>query len=89
MKKTKTGMKTRKRIAKMSRYDNGWRPAIGWICAGGLFYDFIFYHLFAQFLNAHGFGLIPPTNSAKIIDVVTTAIMGTIRTYEKTKGISK
>lgn len=73
----------------MSRYDNGWRPAAGWVCVGGLFYDFLFYHLFAQFLGAHGFPLMPPTDSSRIMDIVPLLGMGAIRTYEKTKGINK
>lgn len=57
----------------------GWRPAIGWTCALGLFYDFL--------LRPIGVGLGYPFPSLNIGDLISLVVallgLGTLRTAEK------
>lgn len=64
----------------------GWRPAIGWICAAGLAWNFVLSPLL------HGFGLIEI--STLNIEYLMTLVMGLLgfsglRTFEIAKGINR
>ena len=66
---------------------SGWRPAVGWTCAGGLFYQVIFRPL-AGWVCQNAFGWAPPP-SLEMDTLMTTLFgmlgLGAYRTYEKVK----
>ena len=57
----------------------GWRPAIGWTCAIGLFYDVLLRPI------AVGFGYpFPSLDTASLISLIVALLgLGTLRTTEK------
>ena len=62
-----------------SFFHSGWRPAIGWICVCGLFYD-VLMRLLAQGL----FGFIFPPADDRLWILVTSLLgLGALRTVEK------
>ena len=76
----------------------GWRPAVGWVCAISLFYQFILYPLLVwgwESIKAFGWfvtGLsYPPMLDNEALIVLVSGMLGlTIsRTYEKTKNLKK
>lgn len=68
----------------------GWRPGVGWICAVGLAYQFLFYPLVGPFLDHY---LDVKLYEADIGDLLTllTGMLGmsAIRTVEKVRNISR
>lgn len=68
----------------------GWRPAIGWVCAGALGYQYLFTPLMWWAATSFHLALTAPP---KLDDVLWQLMfgmlgMGGLRTYEKTKGIA-
>ena len=69
---------------------SGWRPAIGWICATGLFYTFVLQPLLEW--GSTNFSLMPPPHldSGVLVSVVTGLLgLAGYRTYEKVQGVAK
>jgi hypothetical protein len=70
----------------------GWRPAIGWVCAAGLAWNFLGYQLAAWVLAVAGRHdvVLPPLAGDNLLEL-TFAMLGMagLRTYEKFKGVSK
>jgi hypothetical protein len=70
----------------------GWRPAIGWVCAIGLAWNFLGYQLVVWALVAMGRQdiIIPPLLGDNLMEL-TFAMLGMagLRTYEKFKGVTK
>ena len=70
---------------------SGWRPAIGWVCAVGLGYQFLILP-FAGLINAY-FALqaeLPSIQTAELTTLVMSLLgLGGLRSYEKTKGLTK
>ena len=69
----------------------GWRPAIGWVCAIGLGYQFLILP-FAGLINA--FYALPaelPTIQAAELSTLVMSLLGLggLRSYEKAKGLTK
>lgn len=75
-----------------STFVAGWRPAIGWVCALGLAWNFIGYQLVLYGLNIMGRTdiLLPPIAGDNLMEL-TFAMLGMagLRTYEKFKGVTK
>jgi len=70
----------------------GWRPAIGWVCALGLAWQFIFQPLNAYLITAMGLHIAtPPTLDSNMLYNLVIAMlgMGTLRTVEKLQGRAK
>ena len=64
----------------------GWRPAVGWICAIGIGFAFIGNPLLQRFVG--GAPINVPLDV--ILELVLAMLgMGTLRTIEKIKGLSK
>lgn len=64
----------------------GWRPAIGWIGAFGLGFIFIVNPLIAWFKACPG----PQVPEKALFDLILALLgVGTLRTIEKARGISK
>jgi hypothetical protein len=69
----------------------GWRPAIGWICAGALAYSYMIVP-FVQFgLTLAGKPMLKlPVLDANLWELMFGMLgMGALRSYEKLKGIAK
>lgn len=71
-------------------FASSWRPAIGWICAMGLFYEFIL-HPLLPWLAALIIGKPIPTLPALSGETLMTLLfgmlgLGGLRTVEKVKG---
>jgi len=69
----------------------GWRPAIGWVCAIGLGYQFLILP-FAGLINAY-YALpaeLPTIQAAELSTLVMSLLgLGGLRSYEKAKGLTK
>jgi hypothetical protein len=67
-----------------SLYMAGWRPAIGWIGAGGLFYLYVFRPLAIGL----GWSGLPGLDNGLYELVLSLLGFGGLRTYEKIKGVA-
>jgi hypothetical protein len=63
---------------------SGWRPAIGWIGAGGLAYHFIV----RPFLVGLGWSTLPTLDNMLFELIFAMLGFGGLRTYEKIKGVA-
>ena len=68
-----------------SLFRGGWRPAVGWICVCGFAVNFLISPL------AAGLGWdIPQSDTSVMLPVLMGMLgLGGLRTFEKTKGVSK
>lgn len=70
-------------------FRGGWRPACGWTCAAGLFYNFIVQPLLPWFVIAAG-GHVPPLpnidNETLLALLLGMLGLGSLRTYERVRG---
>jgi len=70
----------------------GWRPAIGWVCAGALFYQYLGRPLLAfGFSITHTGAALPaiPALDDNLWQLVFAMLgMGGLRTFEKLKGVT-
>jgi len=68
----------------------GWRPAIGWVCAIGLGYQFLILP-FAGLINAYAVlpAELPSIQAAELTTLVMALLgLGGLRTFEKSKGLA-
>ena len=75
-----------------SLFKGGWRPAIGWICGLALFWSFILQPFFVFFLLVFGVDMppLPELNTSDLMPILLGMLgLGGLRTFEKTKGVSK
>jgi Protein of unknown function (DUF3154). len=77
--------------ANPSLFVSGWRPAIGWTCAGALFYQYVFVPLGMWILTWTGLSPPqPPTLDDTLWQLMFGMLgMGGLRTFEKLKGVAK
>lgn len=77
--------------ASTNLFVSGWRPAIGWICAIAMGYHFIFQPLIAFLAAAGGYKIELPTFDMNSLFTVLAGMLGlgTMRSYEKIKGVTK
>jgi hypothetical protein len=84
--------------AHASMFVAGWRPAIGWIGAGALAYQFLLYPLLTWgWAWAQARGVLPPdlqpppVLDADALWVILSGILGIagMRSFEKTRGVSR
>ena len=70
---------------------SGWRPAIGWVCAFALLYQYIIVPIAMWIAMWSGFNLPkPPTLDETLWQLMFGMLgMGGLRTYEKLKGVTK
>jgi len=69
----------------------GWRPALGWVCATGLAYQFLILP-FAGLINAYLTlpAELPVIEAAELTTLVMALLgLGGLRTYEKAKGLTQ
>lgn len=74
-----------------STFVSGWRPFIGWTCGTALAYHFILQPLLVFILTATGQPVeLPDFDMGSLITILTGMIgLGSLRTFEKYKGVSK
>lgn len=76
---------------------SGWRPAVGWVCAGALAYNFILRHLIVWgggiICTAMNWAPIPTPPSPDFGDLFTILAgmlgLGAMRSFEKFKGVAR
>ena len=70
--------------AHKSLFVAGWRPFIGWICGLGLAYNVIISQVLSIWFA------VPEVDSNLLMPVMTGLLgLGAMRSYEKTKGVSR
>lgn len=68
-----------------SFFVSGWRPASGWVCVLGFFYEFIL----RPIINGFGWHIWPSIETGDISYLLLGLLgMGGLRTFEKHKGIA-
>ena len=75
-----------------SLFKGGWRPAVGWVCAIAFAYDFIVKDLIVFVCAASGVELpdLPEFDMGTLLTVLGGMLgIGSLRTYEKQKGLTK
>jgi len=70
-------------------FKSGWRPAIGWICVFGLAYNFVIYNILLWAVATFKLPITPPALLSDILMELVFALLGlgSLRTFEKIKGI--
>jgi hypothetical protein len=78
-----------KEAAHPSMWVAGWRPAVGWVGALGLFYATIGQPVLAWVSAARGWP-VPPDLNVDLLWVTLSGMLGIggLRTYEKAKGVA-
>jgi hypothetical protein len=75
-----------------SLFKSGWRPATGWVCVAGLFYEFLLRPLLPWAMAVSGASDVPPmpTQEAILCELVFALHgLGMYRSYEKKQGITR
>lgn len=78
--------------ASNSIFKSGWRPAIGWVCGFAFAYHFVLQPLliFVMTYLGHPVPELPEFDMASLMTVLGGLLgLGGLRTYEKTKGLTK
>lgn len=74
-----------------SLFIGGWRPAVGWICAGAVAWHFVLADLFSFMLSTAGFTIpaMPELDIQELLGLLMAMLgIGTMRTAEKFKGVA-
>ena len=70
--------------AHKSLFVAGWRPAIGWVCALGLFYNVILANIIGIWID------LPEIDTTLSVPVMMGMLgLGAMRSYEKVQGVSR
>ena len=74
-----------------SLFVSGWRPAVGWICAFGCAWAFVLKPLLDWGVTVAGSVVkLPELQTGELMSLLLGLLgMGTLRTYEKFKGVSR
>lgn len=81
-----------------SMFVAGWRPALGWICAFGIGWAFVISPFAEVMLNiliakkvvAEGLIVLPKLSTGQLLDIILGMLgLGALRSYEKTKGLTR
>ena len=75
-----------------SLFKGGWRPAVGWVCALAFAYHYLLQPLLVFILTAFGVDLpeLPVFDMSTLLTVLGGLLgIGGLRSYEKTKGLTK
>ena len=65
----------------------GWRPAVGWVCAVALFYNYIFSPIFIHIMSIFHINIGTPVLAVSELMVLLLGMLGLsgLRTFEKVK----
>jgi hypothetical protein len=72
-----------------SLFRGGWRPAVGWVCVLGVFYQFLMQPLLPWTMDALGFAVktLPTLELDTLIMLLAGMLgLGGMRTFEKVRG---
>ena len=75
-----------------SLFKGGWRPCVGWVCAIAFFYHFVGQPLIIFIVALAGADIppLPEFDMGTLLTVLGGMLgIGSLRTYEKQKGITK
>ncbi len=75
-----------------SVFVSGWRPFIGWVCGSALVYHYIVRPLLPWVFTVlgHPAPAIPPLDMGDLITILLGMLgLGSLRTFEKTKGVAR
>jgi len=75
-----------------SLFKGGWRPFIGWVCGVAFAYHFVLQPLIIFGVSVYGIEIpaLPEFEMSTLLTVLGGLLgLGTLRTYEKSKGLSK
>lgn len=75
-----------------SIFKGGWRPFIGWVCGVAFAYHFVLQPLIIFGVSVAGIDVpeLPEFDMSTLLTVLGGLLgLGTLRTYEKSKGLSK
>jgi hypothetical protein len=75
-----------------SVFKGGWRPFIGWVCGVAFLYHFVLQPLLIFVIAVYGVQLpaLPEFDMGTLLTVLGGLLgLGTLRTFEKTKGVAK
>ena len=75
-----------------SIFKGGWRPFIGWVCGIAFAYHFVLQPLIIFGVSVAGIDVpeLPEFDMSTLLTVLGgLLVLGTLRTYEKSKGLSK
>jgi len=74
-----------------SMFVSGWRPAVGWICATGMGFNFICVPLGTFVCAAAGVDIhFTPLDISEMMPVLMGMLgLGAMRSFEKTKGVAR
>ena len=75
-----------------SLFKGGWRPAVGWVCAIAFLYHFLLKDIIIFVCAFAGVDVpeLPEFDMSTLLTVLGGMLgIGTLRTYEKQKGITK
>jgi hypothetical protein len=78
--------------ASQNVFVSGWRPAIGWVCAAALAYQYVVtpVAMWASQVTGHPLPLPAVRIDAQLWELTTAMLgMGGLRTFEKIKGVAK
>lgn len=78
--------------AHSSVFVSGWRPAVGWICAAGMGYNFVVYPLlkFIVVVYAPEVPELPVLESGELMTLLLGMLgLAGYRTFEKREGVAK
>lgn len=79
-----------KEAAHPSMFVAGWRPWCGWLGGFGLAYATIFQYLLGWLSALNGWPAPPPVDTDLLIYVLGGMLgLGSLRSYEKVKGVTK
>lgn len=69
----------------------GWRPWIGWVCGMSLFWTFFAHPIASWAITLAGLDVAPPDIPIdRLFELVLAMLgMGTLRTFEKLKGVAR
>lgn len=75
-----------------SLFKGGWRPAVGWVCAIAFFYHFVGQPIIIFIVALFGAEVpeLPSFDMGTLLTVLGGMLgIGSLRTYEKQKGLTK
>lgn len=78
--------------ASSSLFKSGWRPALGWVCGIAFAYHFVGQPVILFLLALYGYTVpdLPEFDMTSLLTVLGGLLgLGTLRTFEKYKGVSK
>lgn len=75
--------------ANPSVFVSGWRPAVGWVCVGGLAYTFLGWPLLTWGSSIWHFPVPPQLDTGTLITLLGGMLgLGGLRTYEKINNVA-